>query len=110
MLNPKQGRLLRIHLCESDEAGGRPTYEAIVARCRELGMAGATVFRGLEGYGGTAEVHRGGLLHSDQPVVVVVVDTPDRVETLLIALEDIMASGTIAMSDVQMIRVNRNGS
>ena len=51
-------RLLRIHISESDRYEGKPLYEAIVQKCRELNIAGATVFRGLEGYGETAEMHR----------------------------------------------------
>ena len=109
MSNARQGRLLRIHLCESDASGGRPN-EVIIEKCRDLGIAGATVLRGLEGYGETAEVHRSGLLRSDQPIVVVVVDTQDRVSTLLAEVEKIMTSGTIAISDVEMLRIDRSGT
>src|SRR6185503_17299215 len=63
------GKLLRVHLSEDDR------YEAIVDRCRELGIAGATVFRALEGYGGSSEILRAHLLAKDQPVVVTIVET-----------------------------------
>jgi hypothetical protein len=58
MQQGQPARLMRIHISESDRFGDRPLYEAIVARCREMNIAGATVLRGLEGYGETAEMHK----------------------------------------------------
>ena len=72
MRTVRKAKLLRLHFCESDEYRGKPLYEAIVNRCRELKIAGATVFRGLEGYGETAEIHRHRLIGKDQPIVVTI--------------------------------------
>src|SRR5215471_9017255 len=79
----KQAKLLRLHFSESDQYDGKPLYEAIVDRCKQLGIAGATVFRGLEGFGETAEMHRHHAIRKDQPVVVTIVDTPENVGRLI---------------------------
>jgi PII-like signaling protein len=76
-------KLLRLHFCENDQHEGKPLYEAIVNRCKELGIAGATVFRGLEGFGETAEIHRRHLVRRDQPVVVTIVDTEENVARII---------------------------
>lgn len=100
-------KLLRAHLSEADTYNGRPLHEAIVSKCRDLKIAGATVFRGLEGYGETAEIHRRHLVAHDQPVIVVVVDTPESIARLQPILEDMMSNGMIAVSNVEMIRVGQ---
>ena len=100
-------RLLRIHLSEGDRFQGKPLYEAIVARCRELKIAGATVFRGLEGYGESAEMHRSHLAHNDRPIVISVVDSAENVSRLVPAVEEMMDTGLIAVSDVEVIRVQK---
>ena len=102
-------KLLRIHLSESDRFQGKPLYEAIVAQCRDLKIAGATVFKGLEGYGATAEMHRAHLLRNDQPVVIQIVDTADKLAILMPAVESMMDTGMLATSDVEMIRIERDG-
>ena len=102
----KKAKLLRLH-CESDQHDGQPLYEAIVNRCRELKIAGATVFRGLEGYGETAEIHRHHLIKKDQPVVVTIVDTEENLERLIPELEKIMDTGMIATSDVDYMRIEK---
>jgi len=100
--------ILRVHILESDHYRGQALFEAIVSRCRELKIAGATVFRGLEGYGETGELHREHLLHHDQPIVVVIVDTRENLDRLLPALEEMVGSGVLATSEVEMIRVQKN--
>ena len=75
MLPGQPARLLRIHIAESDRCGGKPLYEAIVQKCREMKIAGATVFRGLEGYGETAEMHKHHLTRHDQPILISIVDS-----------------------------------
>ena len=104
----ESAELLRIHISESDRYQGKPLYEAIVAKCRELKMAGATVFAGLEGYGETAEIHRAHLVHSDRPVVIVIVDRAENIRRLVPAIEAMIDTGLIATSEVQMIRVENN--
>src|SRR5438876_611167 len=103
----KQGKakLMRIYLGEADKWHGEPLYEAIVEKCRQLRIAGATVFRGLEGFGETAEIHRAHLLAHDQPIVITIVDSADNLQGLIPAIEDIMDTGMIAMSDVTVTRI-----
>jgi PII-like signaling protein len=105
-----QARLLRVHISESDRFQGKPLYEAIVAKCRELKIAGATVFRGLEGYGETAEMHRAHLVRHDQPIVVNIVDSHEKLAALVPIVEGMMDTGLIAVSDVQVIRVQRKAA
>src|SRR5438128_10887420 len=96
----KPAKLLRIHCAESDHYQGRPLYEAVVEKCRELKIAGATVFRGLEGYGESTEIHRAHLLTHHRPIVVTIVDSAENVARLLPAIEEMMDTGLIAISDV----------
>jgi uncharacterized protein len=104
----KKAKLLRLHFSEDDRYNGKPLYEAIVAKCKDLKIAGATVFRGLEGYGETAEIHRGHIVGSDQPIVVTIVDTAENLERLIPEVEEMMDTGMIATSDVDYIRIQRS--
>src|SRR5436309_10466038 len=106
---PEPAKLLRLHFCESDKHDGKPLYEAVIDKCRELRIAGATVFRGLEGYGDASEIHRAHLFTHDQPVVVVIVDTPENITRALPVFAEMMGSGLIATSEVEMRRVREAG-
>jgi len=101
-------KLLRIHLTEGKSFQGKPLHEAILGRCRELGIAGATVFRGVEGYGETAEVHRHRGLHGDLPLVIVIVDEAANLSGLVEELGRMLPSGLLAMSDVRVRRVRKS--
>jgi len=103
----KKAKLLRLHFGEADQYKGKPLYEAIVNRCKELKIAGATVFRGLEGYGETAEIHRHRLTRKDQPIVVTIVDTAENLDRLIPEVEEMMDTGMIATSDVDYMRVEK---
>lgn len=107
MAIPQPAKLLRIHLSESDRHAGKPLFEAIIAKCRDLRIAGATVFRGLEGYGESAAMHRAHLVSHDQPIVIVIVDTAENLHRLLPAVEEMIGTGVIAISDVEMVRVTK---
>jgi PII-like signaling protein len=107
MRTVKNAKLLRLHFGESDRYNGKPLYEAIVNRCKELKIAGATVFRGLEGYGETAEIHRHHLIRKDQPIVVTIVDTPENLRRLIPEVEEMMDTGMIATSDVEYMRIEK---
>jgi uncharacterized protein len=100
-------RLLRIMISESDRWEGRPLHEAIVEKCRANGIAGATVFRGLEGFGGNAEIHRPHLMRHDQPLVITIVDAPDALERLIADVEPMIDTGVMALSSVQVIRLQK---
>jgi len=99
--------MLRLHLSERDKYLGKPLYEAIVANCREMSIAGATVFRGLEGDGEAAEIHRHHLTAHDQPIVVTIIDTDENIARLLPIVEEMMATGLIAISDVAVSRIQK---
>jgi hypothetical protein len=107
MRTVKRAKLLRLHFGESEQYNGKPLYEAIVNRCRELKIAGATVFRGFEGYGETAEIHRHHLLKKDQPIVVTIVDTAENLGRLIPEVEEMMDTGMIATSDVEYVRIEK---
>jgi uncharacterized protein len=107
MQNYQPAKLLRLHFTEHDRHQGKPLYEAIVHKCQELKIAGATVFRGLEGYGDTAEIHRSHILTHDLPILVQIVDTEENIQRLLPILEEMMDKGLIAMSDVNVVRIQK---
>jgi PII-like signaling protein len=107
MRNYQPAKLLRLHFTEHDRFGGKPLYEAIVDKCRELKIAGATVFRGLEGFGETAEIHRSHILTHDLPVVVQIIDTAENIQRLLPVLEEMMDTALIATSDVSIARIQK---
>ncbi|MGA8492576.1 MAG: DUF190 domain-containing protein [Terriglobales bacterium] len=100
-----KAKMLRIHFGEDDKWHDKPLYEAIVVKCRELDIAGATVFRGIEGYGASTLIHKRHLLRSsDRPIMVSVIDTEEKIRTLIPALDEMVDEGLIAMSEVEVIR------
>jgi len=107
---PTPGKILRLHFSERDRYQGKPLYEAIVDKCRELRIAGATVYRGLEGYGEAAEIHRSHVLTHDLPIIVSIIDSPENIARILPVVEEMMDKGLIAMSDVEVIRIQRSSA
>lgn len=100
-----KAKMLRIHFGEDDKWQDKPLYEAIVIKCRELDIAGATVFRGIEGYGASTLIHKRHLLRSsDRPIMVSVIDTEEKIRSLIPALDEMVDEGLIAMSEVEVIR------
>ncbi|MGP0073159.1 MAG: DUF190 domain-containing protein [Bryobacteraceae bacterium] len=108
MPETQTGKILRVHVSEQDKYNGKPLYEAIVQRCRELQIAGATVFKGLQGYGETAEIHRAHLIGHDQPILITIVDSEAQIHKLIPVLDEMLDTGLMAMSDVQVIRFQGN--
>ena len=106
-----KAKMLRIHFGEDHKWQGKPLYEAIVQKCREMDIAGATVLRGIEGYGASTLIHRAHLLRSaDLPIMVSIIDTEDKIQRLLPALDEMVDQGLIATSDVEVIRyVHQDG-
>jgi PII-like signaling protein len=98
---------LRLLFTERDRYQGKPLHEAIIEKCRDLKIAGATVFRGLEGYGGTSAIHHSHVLRHDLPIVIQIVDTAENIQRLVPIVEEMMDKGLIAISDVNMIRVQK---
>ena len=108
MRQAESAEILRIHVSESDRHQGKPLYEAIIARCRELKIAGASVFLGLEGYGETAAMHKAHLVErNDRPILITVVDTPENIQRLIPVVAGMIDTGLMATSPVQMIRVEK---
>ena len=103
----RPGKILRLHFLERDKYQGKPLYEAIVHKCQELSIAGATAFRGLEGYGESAHIHKSHLITNDLPIVITIIDTEENVRRLLPIVEEMMDKGLIALSDVEMFRVQK---
>ena len=106
-------KMLRIHFGESDKWKGKPLYRAIVEKCRELDIAGATVFRGVEGYGGSTLIHRARHLSfsHDAPIMVSVIDSEDKIQQLIPHLDQMVDEGLIAMSKVEVIKyVHQDGA
>lgn len=103
---PQEALLLRIFLGENDRANGRPLYEALVLKAREMGMAGATVLRGPMGFGRAARLHTAKILQlsSDLPVVVEIVDASEHIHAFLAAVEPMMAAGLVTLEKATVIR------
>lgn len=101
-----QARMIQIHIGESDKWNGQPLYEAIVAKCRDLGMAGAIVYRGIEGYGVNTRIRHASYwrFSHDDPIVLTVIDTRAQIEKLVPHLDDMVDEGLIAISNVDVIR------
>jgi hypothetical protein len=111
MDNDADNRLLRIFIGESDGDDGRPLYQAIVETLRREGLAGATVLRGIEGFGKSSRLHTSHILRlsEDLPIVIECVDTADRIEAILPVLDEMIGDGlvTIERVDVRVYRANK---
>jgi PII-like signaling protein len=107
----KQGpaKLLRVYLGEADKWHDEPLYDAIVKRLRMMDIAGATVYRGLLGYGAKGHEHKSSFFHPtrDLPVMVSVIDTVEKISEAAEVIEDMLEDGLIVVSDVEMVRLVR---
>jgi PII-like signaling protein len=103
---PDEGELLRIFIGETDKYKGKPLYEAIVMKARELNLAGATVFRGIMGYGATSRIHSFKVLRlsEDMPVLIEIVDIKDNISKLIPFLDETVKEGLITMEKVRIIK------
>jgi PII-like signaling protein len=100
-----EGKLLRIFVGESDRWHGKPLYQAIVERVREEGLAGATVLRGIEGFGADSRLHTARILRlsEDLPVVIEIVDSAEQIERILPVLDEMVAEGMVTVERVEVI-------
>jgi uncharacterized protein len=107
----QNGVLLRVFIGESDVFETKPLYEAIVQKVRELGLAGATVLRGSEGFGAHSVVHKSTLLEmsADLPIVIEIVDTSEKIQLLLPHLQKIVLEGMITMEYVEILMYRHGG-
>ncbi len=103
---PGDGYLLRIFLGESDRWHGRPLYEAIVMKARELNMAGATVLRGPMGFGAKSHMHTARILRlsEDLPMIVEIVDKRENIDRLLPYIDEMLTDGLVTLEKVQVIK------
>jgi PII-like signaling protein len=102
-----KAKMLRIYFGEDDKWKGKPLYRAVIEKCRELDLAGATVFRGTEGYGASTLIRKPHHLLSfshDAPIMVSVIDSEEKIQTLIPHLDQMVADGLIAMSEVEVIK------
>lgn len=100
-----EGKLLRVFIGESDIWHGRPLYEEIVKRVRAEGLAGATVLRGIEGFGADSRLHTSRILRlsEDLPVVIEIVDTAEQIERVVPILDEMVGEGMVTVETVQVI-------
>jgi hypothetical protein len=103
---PEEAELLRIFIGESDRHGHQPLYEAIVQLARRRGMAGATVLRGIMGFGADSRMHTAKILRlsEDLPIVIEIVDRPERIEALLVDIDPMITEGLITREKAQVIK------
>jgi uncharacterized protein len=103
---PKQALLLRIFFGEDDKLGGRPLYEAVVLKAREMHLAGATVLRGPMGFGASSRLHTAKILRlsEDLPLVIEIVDSEDKIDEFLPVLDGMMSSGLVTLEKVQVLQ------
>jgi len=111
MTIPKEGALLRIFLGERDRYEGKLLYQAIVRKAREHHLAGATVLRGLMGFGRNSRMHTAKLLSlsEDLPIVVEIVDSREKINLLLPWLDEVVKDGLVTLEKVQVIRYAGEG-
>jgi PII-like signaling protein len=111
MKSEASGKLLRIFVGESDRRGHQLLYTAIVEAARHAGIAGATVFKGIEGYGGHSVVHAARVfdLSSDLPILIEIVDSEDRIRAFLPVLDEFVKDGLVTLETVEVIAY-RTGS
>jgi uncharacterized protein len=102
---PRDASLLRIFIGESDEHQGEPLFKAIVLKAREHHLAGATVFRGPMGFGKSSHLHTSGVLRLsfDLPIVIEIVDSEEKIQSFLAAIEGILSPGLVTIERVQAI-------
>jgi len=106
MILPEVSCLLRIFISENDHLKGKPLYELIVKKARELNIAGTTVLRGILGFGATSRIHSARLLtlSDDLPLVIEIVDKEERINLLLPFLDENMKTGLVTMENIKVLK------
>ena len=105
MNTPTRGCLLRIFIGESDKWHGKPLYEAIVLKAREMHLAGATVLRAPMGFGAASKLHTAKILRlsDDLPMVIEIVDSREKIDAFLPQLDEMMTGGLVTLENVEVI-------
>ncbi len=106
----EEGQLLRVFIGESDKWEGKPLYEALVLKAREMGLAGATMLRGLMGYGAASRVHTAKILRlsEDLPIIVEIVDNQEKIASFLPVIDEMIQEGLVTLERVQVILYRHN--
>jgi hypothetical protein len=109
---PTEGKLLRVFVGESDRWEGGPLYEAIVMRARAAGLAGATAWKGFVGFGAHSRVHTASVLRlsEDLPVVIEIVDAPQKIEAFLPELDRMVHEGLVTVERAEVILYRAGGA
>jgi PII-like signaling protein len=109
---PREAVLLRIFLGEADRYQGRPLYEALVLKAREMHLGGATVLRGPMGFGHSSRLHTTKILRlsEDLPLVVEIVESADKINAYLAVIDLMMVSGLITLEKVQVLLYGKPAS
>ena len=109
---PRDAVLLRIFIGESERFAGKPMYEAIVLKARELKMGGATVLRGPLGFGQSSHLHSAKILRlsEDLPIVIEIVDSQQKIDAFMPELDKMMGSGLITTEKVQVLQYGNDKS
>ena len=99
------GLLLRIFIGESDTWHGRPLYQAIVERVRDAGLAGASVFRGIEGFGAHSRLHTARILRlsEDLPILIEIVDSEEKIRGIVLELDEMLVEGLVTLEPIEII-------
>ena len=102
----EDGQLLRIFIGESDRWHGQPLYEAIVLKAREMGIAGATMLRGLMGFGAASRIHTAKILRlsEDLPIIIEIVDSADKIDLLLPVIDEMVGEGLVTLERVRILQ------
>ncbi|MBW8000658.1 MAG: DUF190 domain-containing protein [Planctomycetes bacterium] len=100
----EKGKLLRIFLSEDDKHHGKPLYEWIVQQAKDAGLAGATVLRGMEGFGANRKIHTAKVLRLsiDLPMVIEIIDTPEKIKTFLPVIDENVKQGLATLEDIEI--------
>jgi len=109
---PSEAELLRIFIGEADKYEGKPLYEAIVHLARQRGMAGATVLRGLMGFGADSRMHTAKILRlsEDLPIVIEIVDKPEKIQEILPEIDKMIQEGMVTLEKIKVMAYRHNSS
>ena len=109
---PREAELLRIFIGETDKHHGRPLYEVIVQLARKMGLAGATVLRGVMGFGADSRMHTAKILRlsEDLPIVIEIVDKPERIALILPEIDAMIEEGLVTLEKVRVLAYRHAGA